>query len=146
VPAPSSAVDVDHLIATFPDLATGYAAMSAKALEKYDAGMTSLNQLIAHNPGGWTPGALGPSAAAGRRRRFIEGERLLNTAGPELFRPRRSLDRARLFLGGLDGAWLSCGLSGMGGGEALADPAELLAQDVQHVPCRDTELCGERGG
>jgi len=50
-----SQTDTGHHIAVFPDLATGYRAMADLATQKYNSGMTTLNQLIAGN-GGWTPG------------------------------------------------------------------------------------------
>jgi hypothetical protein len=62
---PSSATDTGHLIAGFPDLATGYGAMSALALNRYNGGATTLNSLIA-GPGGWTPGNFGAAANIGR--------------------------------------------------------------------------------
>src|SRR5215471_6960860 len=51
----SSAIDVDHAIASFPDLGTGFAVMAALAANKYNQGMITLNQIIA-GQNGWTPG------------------------------------------------------------------------------------------
>lgn len=51
----SSGRDVDHYLAEFPDLQSGYNAMAALALSKYTAGKTSLDSLIA-GKNGWTPG------------------------------------------------------------------------------------------
>lgn len=56
------ATDTGHNIATFPDLNSGYTAMANLAINKYNAGATSLNDLIA-GPGGWTPGNYGAAAS-----------------------------------------------------------------------------------
>lgn len=59
----AAGTDTGHGVAVFPTFEAGYKALEDLALSKYKKGRTTAWQMIAA-PGGWTPGSLGPSAAA----------------------------------------------------------------------------------
>jgi len=64
LPGASTSTDTDtgHHLLKFDNPEHGWEAMERLARNKYEAGMTTANQLIA-GPKGWTPGKLGPGAA-----------------------------------------------------------------------------------